>query len=75
METAQTVKPRRPPWNNKGKFIGQKAAFKPRVIWALQACDLVAPRVRDFTHGNHVASRATIRQKKTGHPSSSAARA
>ena len=34
----------------------------------LRACDLVSLRVRDITHGGHVASRAIVQQKKTGRP-------
>jgi integrase len=34
----------------------------------LRACDLVSLRVRDITHGEHVANRAIVQQKKTGRP-------
>src|SRR5688572_807556 len=31
----------------------------------LRACDLVSLKVRDVSHGEHIASRATITQRKT----------
>jgi integrase len=34
----------------------------------LRGCDLVSLRVRDITHGDRVASRAIVQQKKTGRP-------
>jgi integrase len=34
----------------------------------LRACDLVALKVRDISHGDKVASRAIIQQQKTKHP-------
>jgi integrase len=34
----------------------------------LRACDLVALKVRDVTHGDRVASRAIVQKKKTGRP-------
>jgi integrase len=34
----------------------------------LRACDLVSLKVRDITHGERVASRAIVPQKKTGRP-------
>jgi integrase len=34
----------------------------------LRACDLVSLKVRDITHGEHVANRAIVQQKKTGRP-------
>jgi len=34
----------------------------------LRACDLVSLRVRDILHGDRVASRAIVQQKKTGRP-------
>jgi integrase len=34
----------------------------------LRGCDLVSLKVRDITHGEHVASRAIVQQKKTGRP-------
>jgi integrase len=34
----------------------------------LRACDLVALKVRDIAHGDKVATRATVMQKKTKHP-------
>lgn len=81
----------REPWN-KGKFVGQKAPFKLKDIWALRVrlqmenrvrelallnlgidsklrgCDLVALKVRDVGHGDHVASRAIVLQHKTQRP-------
>jgi hypothetical protein len=33
-----------------------------------RACDLVSLKVRDITHGERVASRAIVQQKKTGRP-------
>jgi integrase len=34
----------------------------------LRACDLVSLKVRDITHGDRVAGRAIVQQKKTGRP-------
>ena len=34
----------------------------------LRACDLVSLKVRDISRGEHVASRATVQQKKTKRP-------
>jgi integrase len=34
----------------------------------LRACDLVSLKVRDISHGERVASRATVQQKKTKRP-------
>jgi integrase len=34
----------------------------------LRGCDLVALKVRDIAHGEQIAPRATIQQKKTGRP-------
>jgi hypothetical protein len=34
----------------------------------LRACDLVSLKVRDISYGEHVASRATVQQKKTKRP-------
>jgi hypothetical protein len=34
----------------------------------LRGCDLVALRVRDVSHGDQIAPRAIIQQKKTGRP-------
>ncbi|HEU0201715.1 MAG TPA: tyrosine-type recombinase/integrase [Burkholderiaceae bacterium] len=34
----------------------------------LRACDLVSLRVRDIAHGERVANRAIVQQKKTGRP-------
>ncbi|WP_280549924.1 tyrosine-type recombinase/integrase [Halomonas sp. 11-S5] len=65
----------REPWN-KGKLVGQKTPFRIKDIWAIRVRlqlaekvrDLVALRVRDVTHGDHISSRATIMQKKTKRP-------
>jgi len=37
----------REPWN-KGKFVGQKAPFKPKDIWALRVRLQMESRVREF---------------------------
>lgn len=37
----------REPWN-KGKFVGQKAPFKPKDIWALRVRLLMEGRVREL---------------------------
>jgi site-specific recombinase XerC len=77
------------PWN-KGKFVGQKAPFKLKDIWALRVrlqmedrvrelalfnlgsklrgCDLVGLKVRDVCHGDQVATRAIVVQRKTQRP-------
>lgn len=34
----------------------------------LRACDLVSLKVRDVSHGEHIARRATIQQRKTKRP-------
>ncbi len=34
----------------------------------LRGCDVVAIKVEDVAAGGHTADRATVRQKKTGHP-------
>lgn len=44
------------------------AIFELAIDSKLRACDLVALRVRDVTHGDHISSRATIMQKKTKRP-------
>lgn len=58
---------RREPWN-KGKIVGQKAPFRPKDIWALRGCGLVALRVRDVCHGDQLASRAIVMRHKTQRP-------
>lgn len=44
------------------------AMFNLALDSKLRACDLVALRVRDVTHGNDILSRATILQRKTQRP-------
>lgn len=48
--------------------IRDLALFNLAIDSKLRACDLVRVRVRDFTHGNQVASRAIIMQRKTKRP-------
>ena len=44
------------------------ALFKLGIDSKLRACDLTALRVRDICHGNQVASRAIVLQRKTRRP-------
>lgn len=44
------------------------ALFNLAIDSKLRACDLVALRVRDIAHGDHVAQRAIILQQKTQRP-------
>jgi integrase len=44
------------------------AMFNLAIDSKLRACDLTKLRVRDVSHGEHVASRATIMQQKTQRP-------
>jgi integrase len=44
------------------------ALFNLAIDSKLRGCDLVALRVRDVCHGNQVASRAIVMQKKTQRP-------
>jgi integrase len=44
------------------------ALLNPDIDSKLRACDLVSLKVRDITHGEHVASRAIVQQKKSGRP-------
>ena len=44
---ANAIEGRREPWN-KGKFVGQKAPFKLKDIWALRVRLLMASRVREL---------------------------
>tara|TARA_B100000678_G_C18217144_1_gene505724 strand:- start:1338 stop:1895 length:558 start_codon:yes stop_codon:yes gene_type:complete len=44
------------------------AIFELAIDSKLRACDLVALRVRDVTHGDLISSRGTIMQKKTMRP-------
>ncbi len=48
--------------------IRDLALFNLAIDSKLRACDLVRLRVRDVAHGEHVLSRATVKQKKTGQP-------
>lgn len=44
------------------------ALFNLGIDSKLRACDLVKIKVRDISHGDNVAARATVRQQKTGRP-------
>jgi hypothetical protein len=44
------------------------ALFNLAIDSKLRGCDLVRLRVFDVANGNHIATRATIVQKKTGRP-------
>ena len=44
------------------------ALFNLAVDSKLRACDLVALRVRDASHGDHIAARTVVMQKKTQRP-------
>ena len=44
------------------------ALFNLAIDSKIRGCDLVELRVKDITHGNHVASRAIIMQNKTHRP-------
>lgn len=44
------------------------ALFNLAIDSKLRGCDLVALRLRDISHGNAIAKRAIILQKKTGRP-------
>jgi integrase len=44
------------------------ALLNLRIDSELRVCDLVSLRVRDITHGEPVANRAIVQQKKTGRP-------
>jgi integrase len=48
--------------------IRDLALFNLAIDSKLRACDLVKLKVRDVTHGGHVASRAIIMQQKTKRP-------
>ena len=47
METNQTVRAQRVPWN-KGKLVGQKAPFMPKDVWAMRARMQQEHRTRDL---------------------------
>ena len=44
------------------------ALFNLAIDSKLRSCDLVRLRVRDVAHGEHVVSRASVMQQKTGQP-------
>jgi len=44
------------------------ALFNLAIDGKLRGCDLVHLRVRDVAHGEHIVTRATIKQQKTGQP-------
>ena len=44
------------------------AMFNLAIDSKLRDCDLVMIRVMDVAHGNHVISRTTVMQQKTGQP-------
>lgn len=44
------------------------ALFNLAIDSKLRACDLVKLKVRDISHGEHIASRATVLQQKTHRP-------
>jgi len=48
--------------------IRDLALFNLAIDSKLRGCDLVRLRVRDVAHGEHVVSRATVLQQKTGQP-------
>lgn len=48
--------------------IRELALFNLGFDSKLRGCDLVALRVRDISHGDHVASRAMVMQRKTQRP-------
>lgn len=48
--------------------IRNLALFNLAIDSKLRACDLVKLRVRDITHGEHVAPRAIVMQQKTQRP-------
>ena len=44
------------------------ALFNLAIDSKLRACDLVKLKVRDISHGDHIAQRAIVMQQKTGRP-------
>ena len=48
--------------------IRDLALFNLAIDSKLRACDLVKLKVRDISHGEHIASRATVMQQKTQRP-------
>ncbi|MEI7842597.1 MAG: hypothetical protein WCI39_06160 [Gallionellaceae bacterium] len=51
-----------------GERIRELALFNLAIDSKLRACDLVKLKVRDISHGGHIASRAIIMQQKTQRP-------
>ena len=51
-----------------GERTRELALFNLAIDSKLRACDLVKLKVRDISHGDHVASRAIIMQQKTQRP-------
>ena len=50
------------------EHIRDLALFDLAIDCKLRACDLVKIKVRDISHGDHVASRAIVMQQKTQRP-------
>lgn len=48
--------------------IRDLALFNTAIDSKLRGCDVVSPKVEDVALHGHAADRATVRQKKTGHP-------
>lgn len=51
-----------------GKRLRELALFDLGLDSKLRACDLVKLRVRDISHGDRIAARATVMQQKTSRP-------
>ena len=51
-----------------GSHSRDLALFNLAIDSKLRACDLVKLKVRDISHGEHVASRATVLQQKAQRP-------
>ena len=51
-----------------GGRVRDLAMFNLAIDSKLRGCDVVAIRVEDVAAGGYTADRATVRQKKTGHP-------
>jgi integrase len=51
-----------------GERIRELALFNLAIDSKLRACDLVKLKVRDISHGDHIAPRAIIMQQKTQRP-------
>ena len=52
----------------KAHRMRELALFTLAIDSKLRGCDLVKLRVHDVAHGDHILSRATVVQQKTGHP-------